>query len=240
MVGKIGRAMVRQKTGDLRQAERELRYVLAEARARTDNFVEARACHDLAATMFFARRLPEAVSLAFKAHELYEETSQRARALGDMGTFLKELGHYSAAKEAFGWVLDNEAGAEVRVNVILELLELSATTQDRLGFARWRKEAQRSYDAFPPEQKIDFEMKMGIGLVSFGASEDAIVRFSRALSLAQEFNFGQQIFEAEDQIREAREGEHAKALPLPSEPEPTEPELRDAIEGLYALRSGVS
>ena len=52
-------------------------------------------------TMYLMKRPTQAVSLAFKAYNLYDEVVQRGRALSDVGMFLKELGHYSAAREAF-------------------------------------------------------------------------------------------------------------------------------------------
>ncbi|MBI4419919.1 MAG: hypothetical protein HY560_03770, partial [Gemmatimonadetes bacterium] len=70
MVSRIGRAVVRQKTGALRAAEGDLRSVLAEAKRSGDRYVEARATHDLAATVYLMDRPLEAIPLAFRAHEL--------------------------------------------------------------------------------------------------------------------------------------------------------------------------
>ncbi|MBI4419544.1 MAG: hypothetical protein HY560_01855 [Gemmatimonadetes bacterium] len=240
LVSRIGRAWVTLKSGDLPGAEQELRDVLAAARDLGDSFVEARACHDLAATMFYMDRTTKAVPLAFRAFELYEEPTQRARALNDVGVFLKELGHYSAAKEAFLVVLDRRPGAELRVKTVLELLALSAAVQDRLGFERWRKELESQYDMLPPEERAEFDTKLGGGLAAFGNSEDAAERLSRAVAVAEEYKLGQRLFEAERLLLEIEEGNNAskEALSPRAEEVPADPEVRAAIEGLYALRSG--
>jgi tetratricopeptide (TPR) repeat protein len=239
MVSRIGRAIVMQKTGDLPRSERELRTVLNEAQRLDDRFVEARAFHDLAMTAHLMQRPSEAVGLAFRAFTLYDEVAQRARALSDVGLFLKELGHYAAAREAFLHVLDIEPGAEIRINTTLELFELTALVQDRVGFERFHRELQSAYDHMPPDERVDYEMKLGAGLASFGATADAIGRLERALRLAEEYRLGQRVFEAERLLNETRAGRVAfESPPPPAEAWPaSEPELRETIEELYALRS---
>jgi hypothetical protein len=197
--------------------------------------------HDLAVVTFQAGRFADAVPLAFNAYQLYEDSHQRTRALSDVGVFLKELGHYSEAKQAFLVVLDGQCSGELRINVELELLELSAIIQDRVGFERWRRIVDAKVDQLPPDLAVEFNIKLGIGLAAFGNKADAMNRLNRAIALAEEYRLGQRIFEAEEHVREIKEGDSTpKALsPRPRELDTT-PEFIDAIEGLYALSAGVA
>jgi tetratricopeptide (TPR) repeat protein len=242
-VSRIGRATVLLETGDLQAGELELRSVLAAAKAVDDTFVEARACHDLSVAVSRAKRPAEAVPLVFHAFELYDESIQKARALGDMGVFLKDLGHYSAANEAFQAVLQGSAPSETRANAHLELLELSSALQDRIGFKRWRKELEKQLDRLPPYQRVDFAIKLGAGLASFGNVAEASQRLTEAMGLAEKYKFGQRIFEAEQLLKEIKDGNTVIDEPVfPAfEVSESQTELKQAIEGLFALRSaGVS
>jgi tetratricopeptide (TPR) repeat protein len=238
LVSRIGRAWITVKTGDLPSAEAELRDILKVAQRMRDTFVEARAYHDLADVIHLAGRTGEATSLAFKAFQLYEEPASRARAVGDMGVFLKDLGHYSAAREAFEVVLDGQPSADVRANAQLELLELSSMIQDRLGFKRWRKELEGQYETLPPDQQADYLTKLGVGLAAFGNARDGVAAISRAVHIAETYKLGQRIFEAERYLREIEEGDKARteALSPIVEQTPSDPGVQQAIESLYAVR----
>lgn len=239
MVSRIGRAIVLQKTGDLPQAEAIFSDVLHIARQHGDAYVEARALHDLAVTNNLMNRVPAAVAFAFEAYQKYDEPHHRGRALSDMGMFLKELEHYAAAKEAFLEVLANNPTPKTRVNTVLELLELTAQVQDRLGFERWRRELESGYDTLPPAETVDFEMKMGFGLAAFGSGPDAIEHLSKAVELAERYRFGQRVFEGEALLKEIKAGRTSQLVPPPAKTPEIVPELQSALEGLYALRSGI-
>ena len=236
MVSRIGRATNLQKTGDLPGSETILRDVLVVAQGIQDSFVQSRALHQLAMTMHLMKRLPDAVSLAFRAFELYDEPVQRARALSDVGMFLKDLGHYTAAKDAFTVVLNTGPSPEIRVNTVLELLELAAQVQDRVGFERWRRELETQYEHLPTDERVDFEMKLGVGLAAFGNDRDGVTHLERAVALAEEFKLGQRVFEADQLLRELRAGK-TRGPDLPARQDAAiEPEVQSAIDSLFALK----
>jgi tetratricopeptide (TPR) repeat protein len=239
MISRIGSAWVTLKAGDIPAAEGELRDVLAQSRTTGDVFVEARAQHDLAAVLFYAGRTAQAIPLAYKAFELYEEPAQRARALNDVGVFLKEMGHYAGAKQAFVAVIQGEPPAELRVKTELELVALSAAVQDRVGFERWRRPLDAASDRLPPEERIELDIKVGTGLLMFGHTEEGINRLRRAQVSAEQFKFGQRIFEIEQLMFEIREGTGiASAQSLQSDASTETPEFQQVIEDLHALGAG--
>lgn len=238
MVSRIGRSVILQKTGDLPGSEDLLRGVLDIAKETGDAFVEARAAHGLAVTMHLMNDLPQAIGLAFRAFELYEDAEDQARALSDVGTFFKDLGHYSAANEAFLHVLEDRPVPVMRVNTVLELLDLASLVQDRVGFERWRRELESNYDELPAHERVDFEIKMGTGLASFGMETEGAQRLTLALKQAEQYKLGQRVFEAETLLAEIRAGRMKRIIPPPVQDKKVTPELQSAMDAVFALRAG--
>ena len=234
MISRIGRAVILQRLGDLPSSETILAGVLEVARQTQDTYVEARALHGLAMTKHLMNRVPEAIALAYDAYRRYEEPDQQARAINDVGMFLIELGHYSAAKDAFLKVLETGPEPRLRVNTELELLELSAHVQDRLSFERWRRELEREYAGLPPAEKVDFEIKLGWGLATFGSEAEAKARLNRALTLAEAGKLNQRVFEAEQMLNSLRAGRHLSATP------PVAREATPELDAVVAELQGAS
>jgi len=72
MLSQIGHGVVLQKVGNLPESERVLREVIRQAQSVGDRDAEARACHDLGVTLYFAGKAEQAVPLTYRAHELQE------------------------------------------------------------------------------------------------------------------------------------------------------------------------
>jgi hypothetical protein len=133
--------------------------------------------------------------------------------LSDVGLYLMELGHYAAAKEAFLQVLSTQPAPRIRINAMLELLEVSAQIQDRVGFERWRRDLEGQRSILPPAELVDLEIKVGWGLATFGSKSEAKVRLTRALQLAEDHKMGQRVFEAEQLVASLRAGRPFTATP---------------------------
>ena len=203
LLSRIGRGIVARQVGNLPESEKMLQTVIADARECDDSDAEARACHDLAGTLHFAGRAVEAVPLAFQAYELYESSLQRALALSDTGTILKELGQYSAAKDALSIVLAGDLSPDERARTELEFLDLAALTDDRLTFERYRQSLATQTGTLPPEVQLDFELKLGVGLSLFEEYDHGVAHLRRAVQLAEQFGMAERIFHAEQQLEEA-------------------------------------
>ncbi len=234
----IGEGVVLQKRGNLPESERILRGVVSRAQQSGDRDAEARARHDLSATLFFAGRVKEAVPYAFQAYELYDHPHRRARALGDTGSYLKELGLYRAAKQAFSAVLVDNPTQGLHRTMLLELLELSALNKDRLTFERLRRQLEKLFDELLPDDQVDFELKAGQGLLLFDQSEAAIQRLERAVELAARFKLGERLFRAETVLETARECRETKPAPATLPPEidrECDTALESTLKSIYAL-----
>ena len=237
LLSQIGLAMVLQKTGNLPGSERIFREVIVEAERTGDRDAEARACHDLSGTLYYASRTSEGAQLAFRAFELYEQSILRFRALSDTGIFLKELGHYSEAKRAFLIVLGSNPAPGVRARTVSELLDLGALTDDRVSFERWRRELAVQYDQLPPDDQVDFDMKVGSGLSVFGRQQAAVKHYERALRVAEQCHLGERVFTVEKLLRDERErrthGVDYTTLRIPKEV--SDVRLLETLDGLNAL-----
>ena len=205
LLSRIGRGIVARHVGNLPESERTLRDAIAEAHEYEDRDAEARACHDLAGTLHFAGRATEAVPLAFRAYELYESPLQQATALGDTGAILKELGQYTAAKDALTVVLAHDLPPDGRARTELEYLDLAALTSDRLTFERFRQLLTAQSGSMLPEIQLDFELKLGVGLSLFEEHEQGEAHLRRAVELAEQFGMSERIFHAEQQLEEAQQ-----------------------------------
>ena len=236
LLSRIGRALVKQQLGNLPECERTLTAVIEDARRSGDADAEARACHDLGVTYHQMGRVANAVQLAFKAFKLYEQRSQQTRALNDTGQFLKDLGHYAAAKQALLLTLEYDPPPELKARLMVELMDLGAMLQDQLLFERCRREVQRDFERLPIDERVEFEIKMGYGLAVFDRVAEGEACLERALELAEQYGLGERVFRTETLLREMREGRDLVA-PVAAAPPEAEfaPEVRTTIESLEAL-----
>ena len=214
LLSRIGCGIVARQIGNLPESDRILREAIADARKFQDRDAEARACHDLAGTLHFAGRATEAVPLAFRAFELYESPVQQAKALSDTGAILKELGQYTAAKDALTLVLEHELSKDEAARAELECLNLAALTGDRLTFERFRQSLVPQSGTLLPEVQLDLELKLGGGLSLFEEHEQGVAHLRRAVELAEKFGMAERIFYAEQQLEEAQQ--RRTQLPLVS------------------------
>jgi tetratricopeptide (TPR) repeat protein len=237
LLSRIGRAIVLQRLGNLPEAERVLREIVDDARLVHDRDAEARALHDLSATLYAAGRVKEAIPAVFRAYELYERPLHRARALSDTGTLLKELGLYVAAKTALSLVLSHELSREVRARAVLELLELSTVVGDRMSFERWRRDLADTREHLPVDDLVDYEMKLGAGLARFGNSTQGEKHAERAIAIAEKHRLGERLFRAEELLTQLRGRRTDDAAPAATAEEPVvrDPELQSTLDGLHTL-----
>ncbi len=115
-------------------------------------------------------------------------------------------------------------------------MDLGALMQDRLLFERGRRELDRHLDALPPDEQVEYEMKLGRGLVAFDRQDEGERHLERAVALAEQYGLGERLFRAEAMLEEARERrDQAVTAAAPTPEAVPAPELRSTIESLEAL-----
>jgi len=73
-----------------------------------------------------------------------------------------------AARTAFDIVLRSKSSFGVRLNAVLELMDIESATGNRVAFERRRAEGEASRPRMPPSMLADFYYKSGVGLARFG------------------------------------------------------------------------
>jgi tetratricopeptide (TPR) repeat protein len=184
LLSRIGLANTVLARGNLAEAERRMRGVLAEAHAAGQHDAEARAEHGVGAVLFYRGQPDEAVPHFWRAFGLYEDEASRLRALGDVGLMLLRLGDAQGAERALSEVVRRGATSEAAVNAMIELMYCASYRRDRVGFARWRERCEGRVPDMPPNIRADFYLKQGIGQARFGQIRRAEALMERALEVA--------------------------------------------------------
>jgi hypothetical protein len=113
----------------------------------------------------------EAIQAIYRSFLLSDDLLQRTRVLGDLGVALADIAAYDAARTAFEIVLRSKTSFLVRMNAVLELMNLESTLGDRMAFQRRRSEAEAGRSRMTPSMVADFLYKAGVGLARFGRVE---------------------------------------------------------------------
>jgi tetratricopeptide (TPR) repeat protein len=184
LLSRIGRAECVRGRGNLPDAETRLHAVLADARSRGEQDVEARAEHGIGAVLYSRGQPDVALQHAWRAFELYEEDSSRMRALNDVGIMFLMLGDAAGAERALSEVVRRGGSGDNLDNALIELMHCSSYNRDHVGFARWRERCEERLPDMPPNIRADFYLKQGIGQARFGQFRRAEVLMKEALKIA--------------------------------------------------------
>ncbi len=240
LLGRIGDAIVMQQLGNLQGSETALRGIVTDAEAADDRDAQARAHHDFGAVLVHRSRFPEAVLHLYRAFELYEQTSDRLRALSDVGEALKREGRYDASQDAFEVVLETApATTQIRVPAMIALLELSALTKDRVSFARWSKAIGVMTDELPAERRVDYWLQLGRGHATFGQAARAERCLRDALAQAEQYRLNEYVFRAQAELEmiHKKPAQHGSLTKPPCRAKATGA-LAEVAGKLHALRAG--
>jgi tetratricopeptide (TPR) repeat protein len=201
--------------------------------------VEALAYADLGAVYSLQGLRLEELEANYNAFRLTSDSLQRMRILGDIGSGLHRIGAYEAARLAFQIVINSNSKALVRVNALLELMELESTLGNRVAFERCRAAMKETGDRLSPSMATDFHFKTGTGLGRFGQIARAREALTKALALAEANRLNLWYFKIEQALEQLTE---PQAQEPPHEAEPSHPAVvGEVMVGLreYAATAGV-
>lgn len=197
LFGRMGHCNVLYFQGNLAEAEREWRAVLAEAVAGGFRDAEAHAEHGLGTVLQRRGQPHEGAPHLWRAFELHHDNASQLRALGDLGSLLLTLGDVQAAERALGEVVRRGGVAELVPNALIELLHCASFRRDRLGFERWRERCMEYLETIPPNVRADYFLKVGIGLARFGNYRNAAGHLRQALEIASVHGLHELVFRIE-------------------------------------------
>jgi len=116
LISQVGQTNVVYFRGNLSEAERRWRSILADTVGTSYRVVMAQAEHGLG-NLLNLRSLPhESAPHLWRAYELYEEESLQLRALNDLGIVLLRLGDVAAAESALAEVVRRDRPGENHLN----------------------------------------------------------------------------------------------------------------------------
>ncbi len=183
--GRLGQGAVLRGKGNLRAAQTIAEEVQRDAAQSGLAEAEAMAYADLGSAFWQQGLRLEALAANYRAFELARDPGQRMRALGDVGIGLAEIGAHDAARNAFGIVVASSAKFGVRLNAVLELMDLESQAGNRAGFEKFHATAKSARSRMPPSMAVDFHCKAGVGFARFGEFDRARDALTAGLRLAE-------------------------------------------------------
>jgi len=165
---RLGRGAVLRGQGNHPLARQIAQEVAASAARAGHREVEAMAYADLGVVLMNEGRQVEAIQAIYQSFLLSDDLLQRTRALGDLGVALLGVGAIEASRTAFDIVLRSKSSFGVRLNAVLELMDIESATGNRMAFERRRGEGEAARGRMPPSMLADFYYKSGVGLARFG------------------------------------------------------------------------
>jgi len=219
---RIGRCNVVYFRGNLAEAERGWRAILADSADTPYQRIIAEAEHGLGNLLNLRSQPHEGAPHLWRAYELYEDESSKHRVLTDLGILLLRLGHVEGAELALGEVVRRERNGESFNNALIELMNCASYRRDRVGFERWRERCLEHIPDAPPNIRADFSMKAGIGFARFGNGRRAESELRQAHEIATAHGLHELVFRIEPILSGSKDcgapEEVESAAPAPAYP----------------------
>jgi tetratricopeptide (TPR) repeat protein len=198
---RLGRAHVFRSCGNLPRARTEIEQVLAEATGAALDDVLSDAHQDLGNILMLQGDRANALNMTYKGFRLCPDPVNRMKILGDLGYALNESGHFDAARVALEIVAASDASYHVRINALLELMQLESAIGNRVAFERRRGQARALVERMAPSTRIDYGYKTAVGLARFGQITRAREIGQETLSIAERHGLHEWYFRIERMLR---------------------------------------
>lgn len=234
-MSRIGLCNVQYFRGNLPEAERGWRTVLADATAAGFASIEAQAHHGLG-NLLQRRGLADAgAPHLWRAYELYENESDRLGVLNDLGIALLSMGDVECAENALREVARREPSSTMRTNALIELMHCASFRRDRLRFERTREECLTNLEGMPPNVRADYYFKVGVGLGRFGNFAKAEANIRHALEIASAHGLHEVVFRIERILNGLRVCDAPEEARVATEPIVQSDALREVRASLAAF-----
>lgn len=237
---RLGRALVHRGRGNLPAARSEVEEVVVEARSAGFLDVESDAQLDLGVILMLQGARSQALEATYNAFRLAQDPLSRMRILGDLGYALNESGYYGAARVALEIVAASDSSHLVKLNAILELMQLESAIQNRVAFERRRQQAREHVSRMTPSMTVDYHYKTAVGLARFGQVERAREIAGEALAIAERHRLNEWYFRTQRMLEGLKSTPEFAEINAPSEVD-APPAVREMTMELqeYALSSAV-
>jgi tetratricopeptide (TPR) repeat protein len=211
--GQLGRGSVQRGQGNFPAARAAAEDVLRQAVELRLPEAQAMAYADLGAVYGAQGLRLEALDAQYHAFRLSAETPQQMQALGNLAIGLSEIGALDAARLGFQIVIASTASIEVRVNALLELMDLESSVTNRVAFERYRSDAEEMKGRMSPRMSVDYHYKVGVGLARFGQAPRAKASLAIAIELAERHGLNAWYFKIEQTLGDLAERSAEQSQP---------------------------
>ncbi|HEU4649050.1 MAG TPA: hypothetical protein VFS33_08325 [Gemmatimonadales bacterium] len=218
---RLGRAGVMRGQGNLPGAHAAVQQIIEDATHEPCGDILSLAYADLAFVLDLQGQLHEALRANFEAVRISRDPMSRMRLLGDLGIKLSALSYHTEARTAFELVVNSEASFLVRMNAMLELMEIESQARNRMAFERRRQALREHLTRMPPSMSVDYHYKVGLGLARFGIVDRARAAWEQGRALAEFHRLNEWYFRLERMLHDLRECEALASSP--EAPEPADP-----------------
>ena len=216
--GRLGQGAVHRGRGNYPQARAIAEDVVRQATQLGLVDAQALAYADLGTIFTFQGMRLDALKAHYQAFRLTQDPLQRMRSLSDLAIDLSEIGAFEAARVAFEIVIASNTTLLVRVNALLELMDLESGLGNRVAFERCRSAIEEVRNSMFPSMATDYEFKLGMGWARFDQLGRAREALRRGLALAETHRLNAWYFKIEQALGKLAEIPREKSPVLqPSE-----------------------
>lgn len=229
--GRLGDAKIAAARGNMPAAETILSETIGRARDHGYVDVESRALVERAFIAGTGGQHDKAIRYSYEALEVSPNTRDRDRILSNIATGFRLLGLFDTARDAYLVLAATAQEQYVRWLAEINLMELAAQQRVELQFDRYRRELEPA--DFNPILRVMYLLHVGRGYHLLGKPDQGIPYLEQAVESASEFKLNQLMFEAEEELANARRRQ-AKARP---EPNPTaEVRVKNVIDAVQQMK----
>jgi tetratricopeptide (TPR) repeat protein len=198
--GRLGRGAVHRGQGNFPLARAAAEEVVRRAAELQLPDAQAMGYADLGVIYSLQGQKLEALQAHYRAFRLSTDPQQQMRTLSDLAMGFCEIGAHDAARLAFQLVISSNSKLLVRVNAVLELMELESTVGNRVAFERCRAQAEEYRVRMSPSMTVDYHYKLGRGFARFDQPGRARASLLEALALAERHRLNAWIFRVEQAL----------------------------------------
>jgi tetratricopeptide (TPR) repeat protein len=234
---RLGLAHVSRGRGNIPRARTEVERIISEASTANLDDVQSDAYLDLGVVLMLQGLRAESLDATYRAFRLCQEPLNRMRILSNLGYGLNESGHFEAARLALEIVAGSDASHLVKLNALLELMQVESAVGNRIAFERRRQQVKPFVDRMAPSTAVDYRYKSAVGLARFGQLEHARSFAKEALSLAEQYKLNEWYFRLERMLEELQTNTSSDLeVQAPAEADVT-PAVLQMTEGLREFAS---
>ncbi len=190
----VGRAVVSRMRGNMPAAVKQLERLAERTGDRSHHAVRFEVVNELALTLKQVGNFKGAVWFGYEALQ-FSVGIERERSLLNLGVYLLELGRYDAARDALMVIERTTAAEEGRILARLNLIAVSARTDDRPLFDRCYGILANT--ELLPEHRVNFLVESAKALGAFGSRASRVALLQEAADVCTQYGLHRSSFEVQ-------------------------------------------